>query len=63
MGTNNQTFKLEHWNGDVFNEPYNDFTFNFTGISKNRANNLTVTLHDYTTNPANSTTTFKRVIQ
>ncbi len=59
-GTSNQAFKLEHWNGDVFNEPYNGFTFNFTDISNNKANNLTVSLQDYTTNPPNSTTTFNR---
>jgi len=59
-GTNNQAFNLEHFNGDVFNEPYNDFTFNFTNISIGEANNLKVTLPDYTTAPANSTTTFNR---
>ena len=59
-GTNKQAFNLEHFNGDVFNEPYNDFTFNFTDISNGKANNLTVSLPDYTTYPATSTTAFNR---
>jgi CubicO group peptidase (beta-lactamase class C family) len=59
-GTNNQAFNLEHFNGDVFNEPYNDFTFNFTDISNDKTNKLTVSLPDYTTYPSNSTTVFNR---
>jgi CubicO group peptidase (beta-lactamase class C family) len=59
-GTNKRIFNLEHWSGDVFNDPYNDFTLNFTAISNGKTNNLTVTLQDYTTSPPNSTTTFNR---
>lgn len=59
-GTNDQAFSLVHFNGDLFNEPYNDFTFNFTSISNNKTNSLKVSLHDYTTAPSNSTTTFNR---
>jgi CubicO group peptidase (beta-lactamase class C family) len=59
-GTNEQAFNLEHFNGDVFNEPYNDFSFNFTDISNDKANKLTVSLPDYTTYPSNSTTVFNR---
>ena len=60
FGTNNQAYNLEHFNGDVFKDAYNDFTFNFTDISGVKANNLTVTLPDYTNAPANSTTMFNR---
>lgn len=59
-GANNQSFNLEHFNGDVFTESYNDFTFNFTDISNNKADNLKVSLNDYTNAPANSTTIFNR---
>ncbi len=59
-GTNEQAFNLEHFNGDVFNEPYNDFTFNFTDISIDKANKLTVSLPDYSTYPSNSKTVFNR---
>ncbi len=45
-GNNSQPFDLKHWNGNVFEEPTNNYAFNFTQISNGTAEKLTVTFID-----------------
>lgn len=59
-GNNSYPYKLKHWSGNVFEEVTNNFAFNFTDISKGKANKLTVSFIDYSTTPPANTTTFNR---